>query len=254
VNAVWLQQMETEVPEGIEWLSASERVHLSELRFPKRRCDWRLGRWTAKRAVAIYLGRTSPAPLNDIEIRPALSGAPEAFVAGQRAEFSISLSHRMNAAMVALSPSGGPVGCDLESIEPHSQSFVADYFTPEEQLAIRGCSACDQAALVSLLWSAKESALKALHLGLRIDTRRLFVSFAEDAGTMWKGLRSCQEELFRISRAADCNLARHGWRDFTVIVNGDLTLHGRWQRSANLVRTLIADAALLPPASLDCHN
>ena len=252
MNVLWLQQTETQVPQGTEWLSARETAHLSDLRFPKRRCDWRLGRWTAKCAVALYLGGLA-APFKDIEIRPTLSGAPEVVVTGERAEFSISVSHRIGAAMVALAPSGSPVGCDLECIEPHSESFVADYFTPEEQGVIRRSSACDHDALVALMWSAKESALKALHQGLRLDTRRLLVSFAQDAATL-NPIHSSQEKPPHMWHVIPGASAQHRWHDVTVTLDGVLALHGCWQRSANLVRTLIADAALLPPALLDRHN
>ena len=236
MNVVWLQQTETQIPQGVEWLSLAERCHLCGLRFPKRRCDWRLGRWTAKSAVALYLGCALPAAPRYVEIWPDLAGAPEVFIGGYRAGFSISLSHRAGAAMAAIAPSGGAVGCDLECIEPHSDLFVADYFTPEEQGLIRRSRACDQAALVSLLWSAKESALKALHLGLRVDTRSLLVSFAGKAATTWNDL-DCREE--------------QGWHGFTVRLSSGPTLSGCWQRSVNLVRTVVADAALLPPAWLE---
>ncbi|HEU5335953.1 MAG TPA: 4'-phosphopantetheinyl transferase superfamily protein [Terriglobales bacterium] len=254
MNVVWLQQSEAQVPYGIEWLSASERVRLSGLRVPKRHSDWRLGRWTAKRAVALYLKDSSPSFLREIEVRPALSGAPEVFVFGQRAEFSVSLSHRVQHAMVALAPPGGAIGCDLEYIEVHSDPFVADYFTANEQLVIRRSAACAQAALVSLLWSAKESALKALHHGLRLDTRRLEVSLAENAGTTWENLPVCNKAVSQPSPHNGCDSAQHGWRTFTVTLDGEIALPGCWQRCANLIRTLIAEADLLPPALLDCHN
>lgn len=253
MNVLWLQQTETQVPEGTEWLSVMEDARLNGLRFPKRRRDWRLGRWTAKRAVAFYLGRPATA-LRNIEVRPTPSGVPEVLVAGELAQFSISLSHRMGVAMVALAPCGGAIGCDLEWIEPHGEAFVADYFTPQEQLVIRRCSACDQDALVALMWSAKESALKALHHGLRLDTRGLVVSFGEDAETECKGARSCEQQLSHRSDRDGCAPDRHGWRDFTVQLDGDLTLHGCWERSGNFVRTLIAHAALLPPALVDCDH
>lgn len=254
MNVLWLQQSETQVPPGTHWLSPGETAHLNGLRFPKRQCDWRLGRWTAKRAIALYLGDPSPALLNQIEICPAPSGAPEVFLAGQPADFSISLSHRLGAAMVALTPSRGPVGCDLESIEAHSASFVADYFTPQEQLVIRRSSACDHDALVALLWSLKESALKALHQGLRLDPRQLLVTFALNAGPTCENLHRCQEGLSHIPPVIGGPSAQHPWHHVTVTLNRDFVLHGCWQRSASLVRTLIADAALLPPASLDCPN
>ena len=71
--------------------------------------------------------------------------------------------------------SGAELGCDLEIVEPRSDAFIADYFTAEEQALIERTSAADRSLLLALLWSAKESALKALRAGLRLDTRSVIV-------------------------------------------------------------------------------
>ena len=55
MEVYWLEQSAADVPAEDEWLSESERTVLAGLRFPKRRADWRLGRWTAKCAAAGYL-------------------------------------------------------------------------------------------------------------------------------------------------------------------------------------------------------
>ena len=81
------------------------------MRFAKRQADWRLGRWTAKNAVAAYLNLPSdPQALTDIEIRPAPSGAPEVFIADQPARVTISLSHRAGVAACAVTPVRGGTG------------------------------------------------------------------------------------------------------------------------------------------------
>ena len=51
------------------------------------------------------------------------------------------------------------------SIEPRSDAFVADYFTIEEQALVARASAADRDRILALLWSGKESALKALREG-----------------------------------------------------------------------------------------
>lgn len=50
-----VQQLE-DVPADNHWLSARELAALDKLNIPKRRDDWRLGRWTAKRVAAHCLG------------------------------------------------------------------------------------------------------------------------------------------------------------------------------------------------------
>src|SRR5271165_470275 len=184
MDVYWLEQAEGDVPAENDWLSASEAVRLNAMRFAKRRADWRLGRWTAKRAVAAYLDVPGHSQaLANIEIRPAASGAPEVFVLKTAAPATISLSHRDGTALCAVAPSGTALGCDLELIETRSDGFVADYFTAEEQALVARVSSEDRPRLLALLWSAKESALKALHEGLRLDTRSLTVSLPEGSAT-----------------------------------------------------------------------
>jgi len=134
MDVYWLEQTDGDVPAANDWLSEREQTFLSHLRFAKRRSDWRLGRWTAKQAVARSLNMSvQREALAGIEIRSAASGAPEVFFANQPAPVTISLSHRDGAAICAVALSSAALGCDLEMIEPRSDAFVTDYFTPEEQ-------------------------------------------------------------------------------------------------------------------------
>lgn len=171
----WLGQTASDVPARNKWLGSGELAVLERLHVPKRRADWRLGRWTAKRAIAAWLGRPwVPQALAAIEVRPAASGAPEAFVDGHRAGFSLSLSHSDGVGFCALSGPGMEMGCDVERVAPHSPAFLADYFTEAERRLI--AAGTERAAILpTLLWSAKESALKALGMGLRLDTRSVAV-------------------------------------------------------------------------------
>lgn len=163
----------------LPWLAAAEQERVARLRFPHRRRDFLIGRWTAKRAVAACrpdLGQTE-ADLGRIEIHPAADGAPEVWIDGQAAELQISISHCGGRGLCVVGPAGVAVGCDLEQVEPRSAAFLADYFTPAEQQQIAALPAGEaQVRGVTLLWSAKESALKALREGLRLDTRDVEVT------------------------------------------------------------------------------
>ena len=210
----WLEGSASELPVSDDWLTAGERERLASLRFPKRRADWRLGRWTAKRAVAIYLELPS---LEAVEIRAAPSGAPEAFVAGERAPLALSISHRRSVAVCAIGVGAMSIGCDLELIEPRSDAFVADYFTAEEQGLI-----AREPEMANVVWSAKESALKAMGEGLRLDTRCVVVHCGIAAGDV-------------------------GWRPLRVRRTGGETLDGWWQSDGEFVRTMVASPPPQPP-------
>jgi 4'-phosphopantetheinyl transferase len=184
----WLDQRAAAVPDDDEWLTAAERRTLADLRVRKRRDDWRLGRWAAKRAVCAYwqtvvAGEGTAGTLiatatevrypteGRIEIRTAVSGAPEAFIDGRPGPVVISISHTADTALCAVAPAGVVLGCDVERIEPRTAAFVRDYFTAAECAMVGAASASERDHLVALVWSAKESVLKALREGLRSDTR-----------------------------------------------------------------------------------
>ena len=221
----WLEQTELDVPADNQWLSANEMSRLAAMRIPKRRADWRLGRWAAKHAVAAVLNL--PADLRalaNIEIRPASSGAPEVFLNDQPADVAVSLSHRDGTALCMVAPLGTIFGCDLELIEPHSDAFVADYFTAGEKAFIEQAAVSERPRLLTLLWSGKESALKALREGLRLDTTCM--SVRPDG---W--LDETQQE----------------WHPLQVHYSAGRVFRGWWRMQNNLVRTVVSDLPLRPP-------
>lgn len=235
----WLRQEQADVPPGIDWLSVAEADVLQGMRFPKRQADWRLGRWTAKRILATYLQHQGA--LSEIEVRPNESGAPQVFLANQPVQVSISLSHAAGAAVCAAAPVGTALGCDLEYIEPRSEAFLADYFTAEEQVRVAGAAAEDRPLISTLLWSAKESALKALGVGLRLDTRSLAVRFAKEGPPTGEGREAC------ISLPAYC---AGTWYPLSVGGGNSKLFHGWWRHSGKFVLTVVADPAPGPPTVL----
>jgi 4'-phosphopantetheinyl transferase len=73
----WLSQREADAAPGLAWLAPGERDRLAGMKIAKRRADFALGRWTAKRAIAAWLARAAePPPLDAIAVRAADDGAP----------------------------------------------------------------------------------------------------------------------------------------------------------------------------------
>lgn len=252
MDVFWLQQTESEVPASNDWLSSLEASRLGGMSIPKRRAEWRLGRWTAKCAVAACLKRSAePRLFRDIEIRPTSSGAPQAFLAGRLAPFSISLSHRAGLAIAAVASSGTALGCDLELIEQRCDSFAADYFTEEEQRLVRSAPTAEQSGLVTLLWSAKESALKAIGQGLRLDTRSMAVKVDMDSISAGSGQAPPAQAMGLPDSWSFPDTKR--WHALEIAyIGAQRTLHGWWQRTSPLIRTVVADPPLPPPVLLEC--
>lgn len=221
----WLECVATEVPADDRWLSPEELRVQRGLLVPKRRSDWRLGRWTAKQAVAAHLHLpNNPPSLSHIEVRAAPSGAPEVLLSHLPAALCISIAHSGGLAACAVARPGLALGCDVELIEPRSEAFVADYFVDSERALIAASSAADQPWVATLLWSAKESALKALQEGLRLDTRSVEARL---------GVGSAIEE----------------WRPLTVSA-GDRIFSGWWRRDDKFVRAVVANPAPAAPRTL----
>jgi 4'-phosphopantetheinyl transferase len=242
MNVYWMEQTKVDVPTDDDWLGASEAACLNALRFAKRRSDWRLGRWTAKRALSVVLDLPAhPHILRKIEICAEPSGAPKVLFDGQPAGVTISITHRAGVAACAVAMSDVKMGCDLEMIEPRSDAFVADYFTLEEQAQVARASTADRDRLLALLWSAKESALKALREGLRLDTRSVIVipcatSFPFN---QWSQLRVRHT-------GGRCAAGRDPGDHYP----GDQIFHGWWQHADGILRTVVAAPPPHPPVRL----
>src|SRR5205085_4337109 len=127
-------------------------------------------------------------------------------------------------------------------------AFIADYFTAEEQALIARAPVCDQDFFANLLWSSKESALKALRQGLRLDTRSVFVTTPQGT-TTWDHLQSQSSDLCTL-RFHDSE-KRHGWSSLQVLHTDGSIFNGWWNRSGRLLRTVVAAGACSPPIPIE---
>jgi 4'-phosphopantetheinyl transferase len=221
-----------DVPDALDWLSPRERATLETLRIAKRRQDWLLGRWAAKQALAASLARRDETPpLRAIEILAAPDGAPEVYVAAVAAPFAISISHSGGRALCAVVPRTVAVGCDVERVEPRDDRLVEDFFLPDEVAAVRRHEGRARDVMVTLVWSAKESALKLLREGLRRDTRSAYVAIGDPpvAVTRWAPLAvRCEGRLGSVS----------GW----------------WRRSGDAVLTVVTGIPVAPPLEIEARD
>jgi 4'-phosphopantetheinyl transferase len=221
----WLTQDLSEIPESEDWLSEGERSRLAGMRFPKRRNDWKLGRWTAKRTIRACrpcdVSRDSA-----LEIRSAVDGAPEPYLNGEPLNISISISHSRERSLCAVGPGDFRIGCDLEFLEPRENIFLQDYFTQEECAFVEQVGSQDKALVSMLVWSAKESALKILREGLRRDTRS-------------------------ISIRPDLSAREGNWKPWTgYCLQSSSTFHGWWRMLDGYIYTMASDQFTALPDQL----
>lgn len=218
----WLARGEDSIPAGLGWLAPGEIERVAGLRFTKRRTEYLLRRLVAKHAVAAAAGLPAdPAALCRIDVRNAPDGAPYVLVEGAPAGLHVSISDRAGWAVCLVGTA--IVGCDLELVEPRTSGFVRDFLTAGEQRYL--AAVADHDAAANLLWSAKESALKVLHTGLRRDTRSVEVTVHDGQ--------------------------RDGWAPLSISTGEGTTFSGWWRRDGRFVLTVVGRAAGLPPRALE---
>ena len=210
--------------------SVAERRAFDLLRTEKRRRDRLVGRWAMKRLLQTVLQENGcDLPLDRLEIGNRDSGEP--FLNGQQSiadgQWSISISHSDGVAFCGVAD-GMDFGVDIERVEARSDEFINDYFTLTEQQIVADTPPSDRDLAVTTVWSAKEAALKALRLGLRVDTRAVEcrIGFCEGEQSAWQKFRI---EIMRplpgmesLHRAAQPHLT--GW----------------WRRMGSFVLTMAA--------------
>jgi 4'-phosphopantetheinyl transferase len=230
------------------FLSLAEREVLASLRFPKRRREWLMGRWTAKRLFVSAHPDYAGLPLQEISVRNDPDGAPYLSTTREgRVALSLSISHRDDRAFCALlapprvaddggsSPARWAVGADMERVEPRDPAFVNDFFTAAEAAHVWRCSERMRDTLVTVVWSAKEAALKVLRLGLTVDTRRVEIRSAA-------GIDPCTD-------APSDPTSPGGWAALEIhcTLPGTPPICAWWRPCASYVLTLAAFAHATDP-------
>jgi 4'-phosphopantetheinyl transferase len=137
---------------------------------------------------------------------------------------SISISHSEGVGLAVAAIGDVAVGCDVERIAPHSERFVEDYFTTEEREALDLTPPPQRSTAVTLLWSAKEAALKVLKQGLRADTRSVVVEIPSSLHPHGQGAGR--------------------WLAIQVRIPGDERLEGYWLADDDFVWTIAGNQPL----------
>ena len=225
-------------------LTPHERAHHDRFAFEKRRRDWLMGRFVAKRLIArMVRERFGRHPLaSAVQIDTAPTGAPVPlnasvcglieFPAGARLPLELSISHSRGAAFAAAfwhadEGSGrARIGADLEWIEPRAPDLFDDYFTTDERRYCAQGGAGERDRRATIVWSAKESGLKAAGLGLTVDTRAIVCLPASSAIPLlpepherWQALSIATQPPLSLSMndAVGCWQIRDGFA-FTLVV------------------------------------
>lgn len=198
-------------------LGTQEQDFFDQLRFEKRRNEWLAGRLALKSLLIKAHVDFAQLSKTQLQILKAGSGAPYLMVGGkQRSDIQISLSHSNGRVFYAFTTWPGRLGVDLEMVEGRSDDFIQDYFTNEEAASIAQLPQHERAFHATLVWSAKEAVLKALALGLKIDTRKVQIEINE-------------------------SVDQNDWKSLVVKYSGEKNLRLYWRREGQFVLTACID-------------
>ncbi|HQR68421.1 MAG TPA: 4'-phosphopantetheinyl transferase superfamily protein, partial [Thermoanaerobaculia bacterium] len=126
------------------------------------------------------------------------------------------------------------VGVDIERIAPRSPGLVRDFFDPEEAAAWEALAKGPaRDAFATAVWSAKESVLKALHLGLTVDTRSVGIALSGEEADGTEGL----------PRPAGGGWKRFAARRDPALPGSGRPLAGYWRESGGYVLTVAVTPA-----------
>jgi 4'-phosphopantetheinyl transferase len=218
------------LPTNKDWLSEKEQLHWQKILTVKKSQEWLFGRWTAKRMIEQYLKLENISSFLDyqtVEIKARKNGVPQAFLADKKLPINISISHRAKICFCALTQNLVKIGADVELIEPRSKVFLEDYFTNNEQDFLNRKDSNEQEIFANLFWSAKESTLKALEVGLTVDTRNIeILPITPELNNIWQPF-------------------------FSLTKNREEKFFGWWRKSGEYVFTLVTNSPLAFPFSLN---
>jgi phosphopantetheinyl transferase len=153
------------------WLNPKESVRLRSLDASVT-IDWLAGRVALKQA---YLDERRSDPTSFV-VSNSLSGVP---YIGERSETFCSIGHRAGWGIGGVSDQ--PIGVDIEKIGTQPESLLP-YICANEELAEMMFDGDSPDVLVTMVWTLKESAMKAWRTGLKLHPKLVGLS-RQDANT-----------------------------------------------------------------------
>ncbi len=149
---------------------------------------WLTGRILAKQTLNFLLKGKGilPYTFSDISILPNNEGLPILYDRnGSNLDFIISISHSCKFTAVGIVPKCKKInfGIDLEKIRSFDPATITAFMTPFEKSFYNKTPNKQKDNLATMIWTGKESILKALGTGLRIHPNRVEIEFEENALT-----------------------------------------------------------------------
>lgn len=145
----------------VAFLHPQERKYYEKLKFEKRIKSYLIGRLTAKKAIAAYIGEKD---LTKILIQPGIFTQP-IVTYNEQQNIQVSISHSDDFGAAVAFPEAHPMGIDIEKIHREQNEAIEREVTESEIKLIKGLPFSYE-TMLTLLWTAKEALSKVLKTGL----------------------------------------------------------------------------------------
>jgi phosphopantetheinyl transferase len=162
------------ISDPVKYLNNTELFDYQKLSVPKRQMEWLASRLLVKQLVRESVENGRLLQYRSIEVRKETSGVPYVYLKGTGRIGWLSFSHSNSGVFAAFSTNNNTwFGVDIEYVEARSPLLFEDFFTKNEFDTVNALDGTEKDKLANLVWSAKESYLKATEKGLQMDTRRV---------------------------------------------------------------------------------
>jgi len=129
--------------------------------------DFLAGRTALKSALNQYLSKNKIDSLEKVVIKNSQSGQP--YIEGYET-LHCSIGHSYGWGVGAVAPFR--IGVDIEKIRPHQDSLT-NYIAESDELTLVQNFFNDQTDKITLIWTIKESVMKALGVGFKISPKQV---------------------------------------------------------------------------------
>jgi len=163
-------------------LHPNEVTYYRSLGFQKRKKDFLIGRFAAKRALGHFLAGCD---YSRIDISPGVFQQPIVW-SPFCDRVSVSISHSNGIALALAHSDGHPMGIDAEAIIPSRIDVLASEMTEREK-ELLDADRAERLDCYTHAWTAKEALSKALRCGLACRFEILEISSLKKAGPAREG-------------------------------------------------------------------
>jgi 4'-phosphopantetheinyl transferase len=194
---------------ALAWLDKKEQARWQRHRHPRPRREFGLCRAALRAILCRQLGCNN----DELAFDTSNYGKPVALVCGIPASISFNVSHSGKHGLLAFAPEGR-IGVDVEErVTRHDlDGEIRTVFAPGERAELALAHGDRKVHLFFSLWTMKEALIKALGMGLSLDTSRFEIPLS-----MRHGMRTC---LFRFPQLPEVNwrLENLGNADFAAAI------------------------------------